>query len=442
MNKCPKCYTQNAWYRDTCSNCGNYLVKLCPNCGAVHLYVDKYCKSCDLDFTQDLITNRSMIKVSDFKVSTEIETKSSRTTPDYYDEGTEVKNVLRKNQYEIEQSNYSTGIILASKGNHNLAIREDGSLWVWGNNEFGQLGDGTRKDVFIPKKIIEDSIVGIAAGERHCLAIRNDGSLWAWGINFASQFENDLVPQKTISAAQTISIGMQHSLVKLRDGALLDFNDIYTIRSENVTENTDYFVKWVFKSGVIDISAGAWHSLALREDGSLWSWGSNFFGQLGDGKIVDSKVPQKIIESDVIRAVAGDSFNLAIKKDGSLWAWGNNDYGQIGDNTYKVSRVPKKIIEKGVIDITAGSYHSLAVMENGSLWAWGNNEFGQLGNGSNLSLNKPNRIIEQNIGGIGAGSNHSLAVKKDGSVWAWGRNNEGQLGTGNRSESWIPKKVL
>jgi alpha-tubulin suppressor-like RCC1 family protein len=131
------------------------------------------------------------------------------------------------------------------------------------------------------------------------------------------------------------------------------------------------------KAFVVQIAAGGKHSFALKNDGSLWAWGSNLFGQLGDGSTRSTATPVKVLD-DVSFVSAGFYHSLAIKTDGSLWTWGGNMYGQLGDGTTEEKTTPVKIMEN-VITADAGMYHSMAVQKDGSLWAWGQNDYGQLG---------------------------------------------------------------
>jgi len=292
---------------------------------------------------------------------------------------------------------FSTSTISSGTAN-SFAIASDGSLWAWGSNHVGQLGDGTTTDRSAPVKIME-GVTDIDIGARHGLAIKNDGSLWSWGDNEFGQ---------------------------LGDGTII------TNRSTPVK----------IKDNVVAVSAGSFHSLAIRDDGSLWAWGMNIWGELGDGTRDRRLMPVRIL-CDVIAVSAGGSFSFAIRSDGSLWAWGSNQHGQLGNGISgfgEYALTPMKVMD-GVTAVSAGFIHSLAIKNDRSLWAWGNNESGQLGDGSMTNSSTPVKI-KDNIIAISAGSLHSLAIKNDDSLWEWGHHISEFLGINDSIDRSIPVKIM
>ena len=241
---------------------------------------------------------------------------------------------------------------------YSTAIKSDGTLWAWGDNEYGQLGNGTTTGSSIP---IQESTTSsdwssVGAGEYHIAAIKSDGTLWAWGFNL--------------------------------DGEL--GNGTNTDSSVPVQEHTA-------SSDWSSVSAGSGHTAAVKSDATLWAWGYNFFGQLGNGTNTDSNVPvqESTASSDWSSVSAGGYYSAAIKSDGTLWAWGLNDHGELGNGTNSISSVPvqESTASSDWSSVNAGDEFTTAIKsDGGTLWAWGANYYGQLGNGTNTDSSVPVQV--------------------------------------------------
>jgi len=192
------------------------------------------------------------------------------------------------------------------------------------------------------------------------------------------------------------------------------------------------------------VSTGGYHTLAIAQDGTLWSWGDNDFMQLGNGVAGDKTNPTQVSNvGNWASVAAGEYYSLAIKTDGTLWAWGRNDFGQLGNTTTTQQNIPVQIgTATNWKTISAGYSHSIATKTDGTLWAWGRNNFGQVGNGTIVQQNTPVQIgTDTNWSSVKLGRNHTLALKTNGQLWAWGRATFGQLGTGNTTQQNAPIQI-
>ncbi|MGO9586482.1 MAG: RCC1 domain-containing protein [Limisphaerales bacterium] len=328
---------------------------------------------------------------------------------------------------------------------HSLFLKSDGSLWVIGSNDYGQLGDSTLNNAHQPEEIVAGGVTATAAGGLHSLFLKSDGSLWAMGANSAGQlgdgtFNNASQAEEIVANGVTaIAAGGNQSMFLKSDGSLWVMGENYTGELGDGTFNNTNQPEEIVASGVVAIAAGGQHSLFLKSDGSLWAMGYNENGQLGDG-ITDSgyyetNQPEEIVANGVTAIAAGINHSLFLKSDGSLWAMGRNFYGQLGDGTYSTTfpygvNKPEEIVSSGVTAIAAGGDHSLFIKSDGSLWAMGMNGWGQLGDGTFNNTNQPEEIVTSGVVAIAAGSIHSLFLKSNGSLWAMGDNEFGQLGDG------------
>ena len=334
----------------------------------------------------------------------------------------------------IDGSGTLTGVVaVAAGGVHSLALRSDGSVVAWGDNAQGQLGNGTATGSVTPVQVqgvggtgTLTGVVAIASAE-HSLALRSDGSVVAWGYNAQGQ---------------------------LGDGT--STNSPTPVEVEGVSGVGTL-------TGIVAIAAGGNHSLALRSDGTVVSWGYNGFGQLGNGTTTNSPTPVEVEGvsgvgslTGVVAIAAGATHSLALRSDGTVVAWGYNTDGELGDGTTTNSPTPVEVqgvggsgTLSGVVAIAGGYDHSVALRLNGSVVAWGDNDEGQLGNGTTTNSFTPVKV--QGVGGSGTltgvvaiavGSLHSVALRSDGTVVAWGFNGDGELGNATTTGSFTPVPVL
>jgi len=283
---------------------------------------------------------------------------------------------------------------ISSKGYFCAGIKTDGTLWTWGDNTYGALGDNSTIDKSSPIQTIAygDNWKDISSSGGFMGAIKKDGTLWMWGENaFGELGDNTLV--KKSSPVQTIAGG----------------------------------------SNWKQISVGSFSSAAIKTDNSLWVWGSNSYGVLGDNTTVDKKSPVQTTSygTDWKQVSCGSYHIAAIKNNGTLWAWGQNTSGQLGDNTTSSRSSPVQTIAMGNTwsQVACGNSHTIAKKTDGSLWLWGNNSYGQLGINSVTNKSSPIQTIAYGTDWqeISAGDLTTGAIKTDGTIWCWGDNTYGQL---------------
>ena len=324
---------------------------------------------------------------------------------------------------------------ISAGGNHSAAILPDGSLWTWGNNNYGQLGNGRDIDRHAPTMIMED-VVSVSAGRYNTMAIMSDGSLWAWGLNwerkgiypdviYGDDAQDALSPIMIMEDVIYVSVGRLHAMAIRSDGSLWAWGWNGNGQLGNGTEIGRPNPIMIMED-VIHVSAGGYHTMAIKSDGSLWGWGRNAWGGLGNGSFRDVPTPTLIME-DMVYVSAGSHHTMAIRNDGSLWGWGWNVHGQLGDGT-TTHRLSPVIIMEDVISVSAGLEHTMAIKSDGSLWGWGGNWAGNVGDGTATFFRlNPTNIMEDVIS-VSTGIGHTIATRIDDSVWTWGWNEYGQLG--------------
>ena len=337
-------------------------------------------------------------------------------------------------------------IVSVSSGyTHSGAITEDGSLYMWGQNDYGQIGNGTKEICLRPTKILEN-VKSVSLGKSHSGAITEDGSLYMWGNSFYGQVghgkrSNCSEPIKILNNVKSISIGYTCGAIT-EDGSLYmwGYNDCGIIGNGKYPFKDDYYVCTPTKilDHVKSVSIGGYHSGAITEDGSLYMWGDNTYGQIGNGTREICLKPTKILEN--VKSVSlGGYYSGAITEDGSLYMWGNNSYCQLGTGTEASCSEPTKILDH-VKSVSFGNNSCGAITEDGSLYMWGASFYGQAGTGTEACCSEPTKILDHvKRVSIGAICN---AITEDESLYMWGWNSYGQVGNGTTSNCLKPTKIL
>jgi len=368
---------------------------------------------------------------------------------------------------------YLTDVLqIVAGGEFVLALLSDGTLRSWGYNAFGQLGDGaTYTDSNIPVTVFGLSgIKSIAAGLRHGLALKEDGTVYSWGWNNYGQlgrnvgganFSNtpgivravgDLTDALGgLKGVESIAAGDYHSLALFSGSKTvcawgsngwgqLGIGDAAITDSAAPVMVADL-------AGVAAIASGGKSSLALLSNGTLKSWGANSSGQLGDGTFDDQYAPVAVRNqnnddslSHVTSISVGYEFAMALLENGTVVTWGSNSKGQLGNGSGENSSLPVTVASlTGVEKISAGSNHAFAILANGSVKGWGLNEYSQLGDGTGLDHATPVDVPPlPRVLSIVGGNQFSAALMNDGSVKTWGDNWNGQLGNNSWTNSLTP----
>ncbi len=333
-------------------------------------------------------------------------------------------------------------VAIAAGTFHSIALRTDGTVWTWGQNFNGQLGDGTRDNSPVPVQVGLSDVTAIAARNTGSIALKSDGTVWTWAR------DGYFIPVQLngLTDISAIAGGGNHSLAIKAVDTLWAWGKNFSGQLGDGTTTDSYTPVKV--SGLTDVSAvagGLYHTVALKSDGTVWTWGWNEYGQLGNGTTIDSHIPIQVSGLTGFAAVAaGSGHTVVLKSDGTVWTWGWNEYGQLGDGTTIDSHIPIQV--SGLTDIVAvaaGSGHTVALKNDGAVWAWGGNSDGQLGDGTTIDSRIPIQVSGlTDIVAVAAGSGHTMALKNDGTVWAWGNNTFGQLGDGTTTNSTTPVQVV
>lgn len=311
---------------------------------------------------------------------------------------------------------------------------QDGTLWMTGNNAYGQLGDGTLSNRSLPVQVVASGVTQVSAGTQHTMFIKSDGSLWGMGSNASGRLgdgttDTRLLPvQVEPSGVTQVVAGEKHTMYIKSDGSLWVMGSNTTGQLGDGTTSSRHSPVQIEASGVAQISAGVDHSLYVKTDGSLWAMGDNTNGQLGDGTTTQRNTPVQIESSGVQSASAGENFSLYVKTDGSLMAMGKNSDGQLGDGTTADKSTPVQIESSGVTSVSAGQFHTLYIKSDGSLWAMGLNDNSRLGDGTTNATSTPIQIRASGASKASAGGTMSLFVTSDGTLWGMGGNALGQIG--------------
>ncbi|MBK8480087.1 MAG: PQQ-binding-like beta-propeller repeat protein [Proteobacteria bacterium] len=341
----------------------------------------------------------------------------------------------------------------AAGSGYTCAVKSDTTLQCWGYNGYGQLGQvGAGSSIAQPALESADGppltgVLDVATGSVHTCARRKDGSLWCWGTNFYGQLGDGTYVEKaypvqvtglgTSSAVEQVVATVYHTCARRTDGSLYcwGYNATGQLGDGTTVRRTLPVLVTALGTTVADVAANYAHTCARRQDGSLWCWGANTYGQLGDGTTLDrwSPVPVTALGSAVSEVRAGSYHTCARKIDGSVACWGRNNYGQLGDGTTTDSLGPIAVPTLGnaVAELAVGSHANCALLGDQSLWCWGYGGGYQMGNGawSDQPTPAPVTALGTTVAEVSL-SSHACVRRLDGSLWCWGVNQLAELGDG------------
>ncbi|MBN4049722.1 T9SS type A sorting domain-containing protein, partial [Bacteroidales bacterium AH-315-N07] len=354
-------------------------------------------------------------------------------------------------------------------GLYTLALKHDGTVLSWGDNAYGQLGDGSRTMRLNPVVVLGpdglaplNGVIDISAGYHHALALRNDGTVWAWGAGYFGQLAtsdklNRSLPVQVpgLTDVKKIAAGFRFSLALQSDGTLWSWGEGGSGQLGSGLRQTSYVpiqVKGINNSGfltnVVNMEGGNSHAIALLDDGTVCAWGANNAAQLGTGNFTYYSYPVQVLDpsgaaplSNIAAVAASAQNSVVVTNSGTVYNWGSNGYGSFGNPGLSLGQHNLPVEVPGltnIVSVTSSFFVTAALKNNGSVWTWGYNKKGQIGNGTYTNQLTPydasngNTFIQISMNG-----GHLMALKDDATICVLGNNGAGQLGDGTTKTKTI-----
>lgn len=352
---------------------------------------------------------------------------------------------------------------------HTMILKTDGTLWAVGQNNAGQLGDGTTIDRRTPVQVMSD-VQAVSAGVGYTMIVKADGTLWATGNNAFGQLGDGTVtnrnlPVQVMSGVRSVSAGWAHTMIVKTDGGLWATGSNAVGQFGNRTNVGSALPVGVW-GGVRSVSVGRFHTMIVGTLGTLWAAGSDCREQLGavPGGCTNDASEYKLFQngSGVQEVSSGEDYTMLVLTNGELLATGSNGSGQLGivnptfptggyihecygDVAGSTELVPCQPgftrVMSGVQAVSAAMKHTMILKTDGTLWATGRNNLGQLGNGTLTDFNTPVQVMS-GVQAVSAGGAHTMIVKADGTLWATGWNLFGQFGDGTGTDRSTPVRIV
>jgi alpha-tubulin suppressor-like RCC1 family protein len=350
-------------------------------------------------------------------------------------------------------SNISSGAFF------NLGIKPNGTIWGWGSSSFGQMGNGSEADFYVPTQISNATDwQTIVSGPYNTFVLKTNGTLWASGDNLYGQLGIGSTVSYTTSFTQVgtetswsqVSASNGFTIALKTNGTLWAWgqNDFYQMGNGTCCNNrlspsqVGIDSDWV----AIETAGVIRTALALKSNGTLWGWGGNSTGLIGPSNVGSRQYPTQLrSDTDWSTISTGNGHALALKTNGTLWGWGAGNEGQAGDTFPEIyfRDTPVQIgTESNWVYIGTGYATSYAIKNNGTLWGWGSNDYGQVGDGTLVDQRQPVQIGTDTdwVKAMG-GFSHGLAQKANGAIYTWGTNDFGQLGNGTMDAVSLPTGI-
>ena len=356
---------------------------------------------------------------------------------------------------ELDESDYLQS--LDAQENTRAAIKNDGTLWLWGGNSFAQLGNNSTLNHSSPVQTVSATTnwKQVSVGGAHSAAIKNDGTLWIWGSNLSSRLgtntsESHSSPVQTVSATtnwKQVSLGNQHSAAIKTDGTLwLWGRGAEGMLGNSATSDRSSPVQTIAcGNNWKQVSLGLCVSAAIKTDGTLWLWGLGTYGRLGTNNIISQSSPVQTVSATTNwKQVSVMCRHLAaVKTDGTLWLWGYGTSGALGNNSTLNQSSPVQTISCGTDwkQVSVSNRTSASIKTDGTLWLWGEAGSGELGNNATTDRSSPVQTISSGNDwalvslGSSPGVTGAASIKTDATLWVWGTNADGLLGLAPPTET-------
>ncbi len=339
-------------------------------------------------------------------------------------------------------------------GSHACARKLDGTAWCWGLNSYGQIGVGNNtspQPTPLQVTALGTDVASLATGDNESCAAKTDGTLWCWGQNTYGEIGDGTTTTPRTSPVQVTTLGTTadraalgtyHACALDKSGSLWcwGYNYYGQVGDGTTTTPRTTPVKITSLGSVVGVALGSYHSCAVKTDHTLWCWGYNYYGAVGDGSSQNSRsapVQATSLGANVAQVSAGSYHTCAVKTDHTLWCWGYNNYGQLGDGTTTTRLTPVQITSLGsnVASVAAGYSHTCVLKTDNTLWCWGYNYYGQVGDGTTTTpKTSPVQVaLGASALDVTAGGYETCARQSSTALYCWGSNGSGQVGDGATS---------